>query len=97
MFGLGGVFVETLKDVQFRLAPISKQDALAMIKSIKGYPLLEGVRGEKPSDVEKIAEALIRLSQLTSDFPEIDEMDMNPVFVYEKGKGIQVVDARLIV
>lgn len=95
MFGLGGVFVETLKDVQFRLAPLSQQDALAMIKSIKGYPLLEGVRGEKLSDVEKTAEALVRLSQLTSDFPEIDEMDMNPVFVYEKGKGIQVVDARL--
>ena len=95
MFGLGGVFVETLKDVQFRLAPLSRGDALEMIRSIKGYPILEGTRGEKAVDINKLAEILIRLSQLTSDFPEIDEMDLNPVFAFKKGEGAVVVDARL--
>jgi acyl-CoA synthetase (NDP forming) len=95
MFGLGGIFVETLKDVQFRLAPLSNEDASEMIQSIKGYPILKGARGEKAVDVDKLTEILIRLSQLVSDFPEIDEMDLNPVFAFEKGKGALVVDARL--
>lgn len=95
MFGLGGIFVEILKDVQFRLAPLSREDALEMIRSIKGYPILEGARGEKAVDSDKLAEILIRLSQLVSDFPEMDEMDLNPVFALEKGKGAVVVDARL--
>ena len=95
MFGLGGIFVETLKDVQFRLAPLSPEDALEMINSIKGFPVLAGTRGEKPVDIEKLVEILLRLSQLASDFPEIDEMDLNPVFAFEKGMGAAVVDARL--
>lgn len=95
MFGLGGVFVETLKDVQFRLAPLSRQDADNMITSIKGYPILKGTRGEKPADIEKLREVLIRVSQLAGDFPEIEEMDLNPVFCFEAGKGVAVVDARL--
>ena len=95
MFGLGGVFVETLKDVQFKLAPLSQQEAYEMIHSIKGYPILGGTRGEKPAGIDKLTEILIRLSQLASDFPEIDEMDLNPVFAFEKGKGAVVVDARL--
>ncbi|UCG60822.1 MAG: acetate--CoA ligase family protein [Candidatus Zixiibacteriota bacterium] len=95
MFGLGGVFVETLKDVQFRLAPLSQAEANDMIQSIKGYPILQGARGEKPADTDLTAEMLMRLSQLASDFPEIDEMDLNPVFVFEKGNGARVVDARL--
>jgi len=95
MFGLGGVFVEILKDVQFRLAPLSEEDVLEMIRSIKGYPILAGARGEKAVDVDKLAEILIRLSQLASDFPEISEMDLNPVFALAKGKGAVVVDARL--
>jgi acetyltransferase len=95
MFGLGGVFVETLKDVQFRLAPLSQQDAHEMISSIKGYPILKGMRGEKAVDINKIAETLMRLSQLTSDFPEIEEMDLNPIFAFDEGKGVAVVDARL--
>ncbi len=94
MFGLGGVFVETLRDVQFRLTPLSVEEAMEMIRSIKGYPVLEGVRGEKAVDIEKLVEILIRLSQLVLDFPEIDEMDLNPVFAFEKGKGAAVVDAR---
>jgi acetyltransferase len=95
MFGLGGVFVETLKDVQFRLAPLSQEDAFEMIRSIKGYPILEGTRGEKAVDIEKLTEILMRFSQLNSDFPEIGEMDLNPVFAFEKGKGAVVADARL--
>ncbi len=95
MFGLGGVFVETLKDVQFRLAPLSQEEALEMIQTIKGYPILAGARGEKPVDITKLIEILMRFSQLTSDFPEIDEMDLNPVFAFQKGKGAAVIDARL--
>ena len=95
MFGLGGVFVEILKDVQFMLAPLSQEDAFEMIRSIKGYPILGGARGEKAVDIDKLAEILIRFSQLASDFPEMGEVDLNPVFALEKGKGAVVVDARL--
>jgi acetyltransferase len=95
MFGLGGVFVETMKDVQFRLAPLSEEEAVDMIRSIKGYPVLEGVRGEKAVDIARLAEILIRLSQLGADFPEIEEMDINPILAFEKGKGAAVVDARI--
>ncbi|NQT80628.1 MAG: acetate--CoA ligase family protein [Candidatus Aminicenantes bacterium] len=95
MFGLGGIFVETLKDVQFRIAPLAEEDALEMIRSIKGYAILEGTRGEKAVDINRLVEILIRLSQLVSDFPEIEEMDLNPVFAFEKGKETVVVDARL--
>jgi len=95
MFGLGGIFVETIKDVQFRLAPLSPEDAMEMIRSIIGFPILAGTRGEKPADVDKLVDILVRLSQLATDFPEIDEMDLNPVFAFEKGKGAVVVDARL--
>ena len=95
MFGLGGIFVETMKDVNFRLAPLSREDALDMIRSIKGYPILEGMRGEKAVDIDKLIEILVRLSQLGSDFPEIAEMDLNPVLAFNKGKGAAVVDARI--
>ncbi|UCE41593.1 MAG: acetate--CoA ligase family protein [Candidatus Aminicenantes bacterium] len=95
MFGLGGIFVEILKDVQFRLAPLSQEDASRMIRSIKGHPVLSGTRGEKPADVESLADILQRLSNLASDFPAIDEMDLNPVLVFERGKGAVVVDARM--
>jgi acyl-CoA synthetase (NDP forming) len=95
MFGLGGIFVETIKDVQFRLAPLSREDTLEMIHSIKGHSILEGVRREKAVDIDALAEILIRLSQLASDFPEIDEMDLNPIFAFKEGKGAKAVDARL--
>jgi acetyltransferase len=95
MFGLGGVFVEVLKDVQFRLAPLSKEDASEMILSIKGYPILEGTRGEKPVDIDAVVDILLRLSELGTDFPHLDEMDLNPVLVFPKGKGAAVVDARM--
>jgi acetyltransferase len=95
MFGLGGIYVEVLKDVQFRVAPLSEHDALGMIYGIKAHQLLEGVRGEKPADIEKLVEFLQRLSQLVTDFPEILELDINPVKVYEKGTGCLALDARM--
>jgi len=96
MFGLGGVWVEILKDVTFRLAPIDKQEAEDMIKEIKGYPLLTGYRGSPPVDLDALKDALVKASQLMNDFQEIGEMDLNPTMAYEKGKGIKVVDARII-
>jgi 4-hydroxybutyryl-CoA synthetase (ADP-forming) len=96
MFGLGGIYVEVLKDVVFRIVPIDKQEATNMVESIKTIKLLKGVRGEKSSDLRAIADSLQRLSQLVVDFPEIKEFDINPLLVLEEGKGARVVDARII-
>ncbi len=93
LFGMGGVFVETLKDVQFRLAPLSRNQAVEMMRSIKGFPILEGTRGEKGVDFDTLVDILIRFSQLVLDFPEIDEFDLNPVLAFEN--RAVVVDARL--
>lgn len=95
MFGLGGIYVEILKDVSFRIAPISRKVAKEMVEEIKTINLLKGTRGEKPSDIESIIEILIRFSQLVTDFPEIIEMDINPLFVKERGKGSIAGDARI--
>ncbi len=95
MFGMGGIYVEVLKDVTFRLAPITDKEADEMISSIKTNKLLQGVRGEKPSDLKKLSECIQKLSQLVSDFKEIKELDMNPVLVFENGKGCKVVDVRI--
>ena len=96
MFGLGGIYVEVLKDVIFRVAPVDEREAMKMVESIKTIKLLKGVRGEKPSDLKAIADSLQRLSQLVIDFPEIKEFDINPLLVLEEGKGARVVDARII-
>jgi 4-hydroxybutyryl-CoA synthetase (ADP-forming) len=96
MFGLGGIYVEVLKDVVFRIVPIDEQEATNMVESIKTIKLLKGVRGEKSSDLRAIADSLQRLSQLVVDFPEIKEFDINPLLVLEEGKGARVVDARII-
>jgi acetyltransferase len=95
MFGLGGIYVEVLKDVSFRIAPISDLDAHEMVKSTKSYPLLAGFRGEEPVDIESIEEYIQRLSRLVEDFPEIEELDINPLIVFEKGRCCNVVDARM--
>lgn len=95
MFGLGGVFIEVLKDVNFRIAPITDIDATEMIKSVKSYKLLEGARGTTPAQIDQIQETLLRLSQLVSDFKFIDELDINPLLISEKtGEGI-AVDGRI--
>ena len=94
MFGLGGIFVEVLKDVSFRIIPLEERDAREMITEIKGYEILKGVRGEGPKDIKAIKILLMKVSKLTMENPEINEIDLNPIFVFEK--GLQVVDARMI-
>jgi acetyltransferase len=95
-FGLGGIYVEALKDVSFRVAPFSPEEADEMIREIRSYPLLEGVRGEPPADHEAMVDALLRISQLVTDFPEIVELDVNPLMVFERGKGAMAIDMRLV-
>jgi len=94
MFGLGGIFVEILRDVTFRVLPITKKDALEMISEIKGYPILKGYRGEPPADVEAIVNIMLGVSDLIKDLPMISQLDLNPIIVYEK--GAKIIDARII-
>jgi acetyl-CoA synthetase (ADP-forming) len=94
MFGLGGVFVEVLEDVTFRIAPITEGDALEMITEVKAYPLLKGYRSNPPADTRAIVDILLNTSKLITDYPEIRELDLNPIMVYEK--GAKTVDARII-
>jgi acetyl coenzyme A synthetase (ADP forming)-like protein len=95
MFGLGGIYVEALKDVTFRVAPIDRRQATEMLGEIRAWKLLRGVRGEKPSDQAAIVDTLLRISQLVTDFPEIVELDVNPLIVFEQGKGVLGIDMRL--
>jgi acetyl coenzyme A synthetase (ADP forming)-like protein len=95
-FGLGGIYVEVLKDVSFRVAPFGRREAEDMIREIATYPLLEGVRGQPPADTEAVIDALLRISQLVTDFPEIAELDVNPLMVFEQGRGAMAVDMRLV-
>jgi acetate---CoA ligase (ADP-forming) len=94
MFGLGGIYVEVLKDVAFRIVPVTRRDALAMINEIKTIGLLRGARGERPADIDSIASNIVNLSCLVSDFPDIQELDVNPLMVMEK--GAVSLDARII-
>ncbi len=96
MFGLGGIFVEAMKDVAFRLAPMWEISAERMIQSIRGYNILKGIRGNPPSDMGAIKECLLRLSEMLSDNPQIIELDINPLLVYPEGQGCAVADARII-
>ena len=96
VFGLGGIYVEYLKDVAFGLPPLTDRDARRMIESIRTYPLLEGVRGEPPSDVDALVDAVLRLSQLVLDFDSIQEIDLNPIVALRKGEGYRAVDARIV-
>jgi acetyltransferase len=97
MFGLGGIFVEVLKDVTFGLAPLTGEECMKMVESVKTYKLLKGVRGEKSVDIDAIVLNMQRLSQLVMDFPEIEEIDINPLKVGMLGDGAVVVDARIII
>jgi acyl-CoA synthetase (NDP forming) len=94
MFGLGGVFVEVLKDVAFRIVPLVKRDAAQMIREIKGYPLLEGYRGQEPANIPVLEDLLLKLSGFVDKTPEIKELDLNPIFAYSD--GAVAVDARVI-
>ncbi|MEP9412327.1 MAG: acetate--CoA ligase family protein [Candidatus Brocadia sp.] len=97
MFGLGGIYIEVIKDVTFRIAPIGANDAEEMIHDIRSLPLLKGVRGEKPVDINALVDNILRLSQLVTDFPEILEMDINPLIVFPEGGGTMAIDARLTI
>jgi acyl-CoA synthetase (NDP forming) len=94
MFGLGGILVELLKDVSFRIVPLEREDAQEMIREIKGYPLLEGYRGSEPVDVSILEEILLKVSRFVDKNPEIKELDLNPIFAYKD--GAVAVDARVI-
>jgi acetyltransferase len=97
MFGLGGIYVEVLKDITFRVTPLSYEDAHEMIRETRTFPLLRGVRGEPEADVEAIEKALLMLSQLATDFPQIIEADINPLIVKKRGEGIIAIDARFTI
>jgi len=94
MFGIGGILVELLEDVSFRIAPITEYDANEMIHEIKGFPILDGYRGKPKADIKAIVDTLLKISELVIEHEEINEMDLNPVFIYDK--GLICVDARII-
>jgi len=94
MFGLGGILVEVLKDVSFRIVPLSRRDAAEMLREIKGYPLLEGYRGREAVDLSYLEELLLKVSSFVEQTPEIRELDLNPIFAYSD--GAIAVDARVI-
>lgn len=97
MFGLGGIYVEVLKDVSFRIVPLSKDDAYEMIRETKVFPLLRGVRGEPEADIEAIENSLLTLSQIALDFPQIIEAEINPLLVKKRGEGVVAIDARFTI
>jgi acyl-CoA synthetase (NDP forming) len=94
-FGLGGIHVEILGDVQFRITPLTEDDANEMIHGIKGYRLLSGYRGHPAADIEAIKDVLLRISRLVEEIPEITELDLNPIFALPPGQGCRIVDARI--
>ena len=94
MFGLGGIFVEVIRDVSFRIVPLTKRDAREMIREIKGYPLLEGYRSQPPVDIPFLEEMLLQVSRFVEQNPEVKELDLNPIFAYSS--GALAVDARII-
>lgn len=95
MFGLGGIFVEVLKDVAFRIVPLEPKDAKQMVREIKGYPVLEGVRGRPPADLAALEGLILRVSEFVDAHPEIEELDLNPVFA--SADGVIAVDARIVI
>lgn len=94
-FGLGGIYVEIMSDVKFRVTPLTDRDAAEMVREIRGYRLLQGYRGHPAADVEAIEEVLLRISRLVEEIPEISEMDLNPIFALPPGEGCRIVDARI--
>ena len=96
MFGLGGVYVEALRDVSFRLAPLTAADAGEMIDEVRSAVLLKGLRGAPPADRAALVDAIVRVGQLAADHPEIAELDINPLLVLPEGQGVMAVDARII-
>ena len=96
MFGLGGIFVEIFKDVSYRVCPVLANEANNMIRSIKAFPLLDGYRGKPKTDIDQVVDVITKCCKMMMENPQIEELDLNPVIVFEKGKGVMVVDARII-
>ena len=96
LVGLGGIFVEILEEVALRVAPITRREAWEMIEELRGYKILKGTRGDRPSDIEAVVEALLRTSHLLQDFPEIEELDINPLRVFHEEEGCLALDARIV-
>ena len=96
MFGLGGIYVEVLRDVGFRLAPLSAAEAREMVAETAAGRLLEGVRGQPPGDLDAVVEALLRVGQLMADLPQVAEIDLNPLIVGPAGEGAWAVDVRIV-
>jgi len=94
MFGLGGILVELLKDVSFRIVPVARFDAAEMIREIKGFPMLTGFRGSEPCDLEALEKLIVKVSDFVEQHPEVKELDLNPVFAYKD--GVAAVDARVV-
>jgi acetyltransferase len=97
MFGLGGIYVEVMKDIAFRIVPLSREDAHEMIRETKTFPLLRGVRGEAEADIDAIENSLLMLSRMALDFPQIIEADINPLIVRRRGEGVVAIDARFTI
>jgi acyl-CoA synthetase (NDP forming) len=97
LIGLGGIFVEVFEEVALRVAPITPREAGEMIDELRAASILKGARGHKPSDIAAVSEALLRLSQLMVDFPEIRELDINPLRVFQDGQGCRALDARIMI
>jgi acetyl-CoA synthetase (ADP-forming) len=95
MFGLGGIFVELLKDVSFRIVPVAKFDAAEMIREIKGFPMLQGFRGAEPADLGALESVIVKVSEFVEKNAQVKELDLNPVFAYKD--GVVAVDARVVV
>ena len=94
MFGLGGIYVELLKDVAFRVAPLTAEDAREMIDEIKGSRMLKGFRGREPGDLDALVDCILRVSYLAARFPQLTECDLNPLLVFPRGQGVMALDAR---
>jgi len=97
MFGLGGIYVNFLRDVSYRLCSLTRSEARDMVEETKAYTLLRGVRGEQPSDIESVIDVILRISQIMTRFKEIVEMEINPLFVYEEKEGSVAVDIKITV
>ena len=96
MFGLGGIYVEVMKDVSFRALPVNMREVRLMVKEIKSYPLLLGVRGEQRKDIDSIIEVIFKVGYILQQCRELTDIEINPLMVYEQGKGIKPVDIRVL-
>ena len=96
MFGLGGIYVEVMKDVSFRALPIHRKEILAMMKEIRAYPLLLGVRGEEKRDLDAVVDTIIKVGTVLKKCDRISDLEINPLLVYEHGRGVKAVDVRIL-